>query len=326
MKKPVLYQLFAILLLSVGWLSCGQLPVQPQHVGETAGGWEKYGKNPVLGGDLGTIFDISVLHDRPGVFEMFCSWRPQRSIALSTSSDGLTWQKPVICLPFNDSSGWERDVNRPVVIRKDGQYHMWYTGENDSVSAIGYAVSDDGRRFRRVSASPVLVADKPWEKKALMCPHVLWDESAKLFRMWYSGGEQYEPDAIGYATSKDGIHWEKYAGNPVFHNDTTHVWEQDKVTACQVIRRRDDYLMFYIGFKNIDYAQIGMARSKDGISNWDRYSSNPIIRPGPAWDSSAVYKPYAIEDGDRWLLYYNGRRNDKEQIGIAIHPGKDLGF
>ncbi|HKM52332.1 MAG TPA: hypothetical protein VJY33_02920 [Isosphaeraceae bacterium] len=33
-----------------------------------------------------------------------------------------------------------------------------------------------------------------------MCPHVLWDEQAKLYRMWYSGGEQYEPNAIGFAT------------------------------------------------------------------------------------------------------------------------------
>ncbi len=326
MKKQVLYLLIAAPFLCLGWGSCREHPAQKSENAETAGGWKKYEKNPVLGGDLGTIFDISVLHDQPGDFEMFCSWRPQRSIALSTSGDGLSWTKPVICLPFNDSSGWERDVNRPVVIRKDGKYHMWYTGENDSVSAIGYAVSEDGRHFRRIGASPVLAADQPWEKKALMCPHVIWDGEAKLFRMWYSGGEQYEPDAIGYATSKDGIHWEKYAGNPVFRNDTTHQWEQDKVTACQVIRRKNDYLMFYIGFKNIDYAQIGMARSKDGISNWERYTGNPLIKPGLAWDSSAVYKPYAIEDGDRWLLYYNGRHNNMEQIGIAIHEGKDLGF
>ena len=38
-----------------------------------------------------------------------------------------------------------------------------------------------------------------------MCPHVIWDEEMKLFRMWYSGGEQYEPNAIGYATSPDGL-------------------------------------------------------------------------------------------------------------------------
>jgi hypothetical protein len=30
---------------------------------ETAAGWVKYAQNPVLGGDLGTCFDISVLKD-----------------------------------------------------------------------------------------------------------------------------------------------------------------------------------------------------------------------------------------------------------------------
>jgi predicted GH43/DUF377 family glycosyl hydrolase len=302
-----------------GGICYGQAP-------DAAGGWVKYTANPVLGGDLGTIFDISVLHELPGKFEMYCSWRPQRSIALSQSTDGLHWSRPVICLSFNDSSGWEKDVNRPVVIFKDGKYHMWYTGENDSISAIGYAVSDDGVRFTRVSDKPVLSADRPWEKNALMCPHVIWNAQTGLFNMWYSGGEQYEPDAIGYAVSKDGIHWKKYAHNPIFQKDPADEWEKAKVTACQVIHRKDDYLMFYIGFKNVDYAQIGMARSKNGIDHWERYSANPIIRPGAAWDSSAVYKPYAVEDGGRWLLYYNGRRNSVEQIGIAIHEGLDLGF
>jgi beta-1,2-mannobiose phosphorylase / 1,2-beta-oligomannan phosphorylase len=293
---------------------------------ETNGGWIKYDQNPVLGGELGTIFDISVLHQSPDSFNMYCSWRPKRSIALSVSNDGLHWSKPEICFSYNDSSGWERDVNRPVVIFKDGKYHMWYTGENDSLSAIGYAVSTDGKHFARVSSNPVLSAELPWEKKALMCPDVIWDADAKVFRMWYSGGEQYEPDAIGYATSTDGIKWNKYSGNPVFQRDRKHEWEASKVTACQVIKRKDDYLMFYIGFKNIDFAQIGMARSKDGITNWERYSENPIIRPGMGWDSSAVYKPYAIDANGRWLLYYNGRKNNMEQIGIVIHEGHDLGF
>ena len=29
-----------------------------------------------------------------------------------------------------------------------------------------------------------------------MCPHVEWDGEKKQFRMWYSGGDNYEPDAI----------------------------------------------------------------------------------------------------------------------------------
>ncbi|NCA80525.1 MAG: hypothetical protein EOM76_10145 [Sphingobacteriia bacterium] len=293
---------------------------------ECSGGWLKYENNPVLGGDLGTVFDISVLKGIDNIYRMYSSWRPQKSIALSESKDGLIWSTPMVCLSFNYDSNWERNLNRPVVIEKDGTYHMWYTGQSKDNSWIGYATSKDGKNWSRKSEKPVLSPDTPWEKVAVMCPDVIWDAQQKLFKMWYSGGEQYEPDAIGYATSSDGLHWEKYVNNPVFANNIANEWEQAKVTACQVIKRQNDYLMFYIGFKNVDYAQIGMARSKDGITNWERFKDNPIIKPGNGWDSSAVYKPYAIPDNNRWLLYYNGRRDSHEQIGIAIHEGLDLGF
>lgn len=101
-------------------------------------------------------------------------------------------------------------MNRPVVVYKDGLYHMWYTGQNDGKSWIGYAISKDGYNFERQSKEPVLSAEQPWEKVAVMCPHVIWDKHENIFKMWYSGGEQYEPDAIGYATSKDGLHWTKW--------------------------------------------------------------------------------------------------------------------
>jgi len=177
-----------------------------------------------------------------------------------------------------------------------------------------------------MSKTPVLSPTVAWEKVAVMCPSVIWDEEEQIYKMWYSGGDQYEPDAIGYATSKDGLNWTKYFGNPVFKNDPGNTWEQYKVTACQIIKEKDDYLMFYIGFRDIDYAQIGIARSKDGISDWQRHPQNPVIRPGTGWDASAVYKPYAIFDGKQWLLWYNGRNGGVEQIGMATHEGEDLGF
>jgi hypothetical protein len=36
--------------------------------------------------------------------------------------------------------------------------------------------------------------------------------------------------------------------------------------------------------------------------------------------------PFAIFDGKRWLLWYNGRKGELEQIGVATHDGEDLGF
>ena len=117
------------------------------------------------------------------------------------------------------------------------------------------------------------------------------------------------------------------AKHPIFVADPKNSWEQHKVTACQVVRQGDWYLMFYIGFRDVNYAQIGIARSKDGITDWQRHRANPIIRPGKdQWDHDAVYKPYAIYDGKQWLLWYNGRKGGSEQIGLAIHKGEDLGF
>ncbi len=238
----------------------------------------------------------------------------------------MHWDPPRIALGPTHT-GWEDDINRPGVVKKDGMYHMWYTGQASGHSWIGYAISSDGVNWRRVGSSPVLSADTAWEKVAVMCPQVVWDKTSNEFRMWYSGGEQYEPDAIGYATSKDGIHWRKFPANPIFKANPNISWEQQKVTAAQVLEHGDWFYMFYIGFRDIDHAQIGIARSRDGITGWERLPDNPIIRPGKnAWDADACYKPFAIFDGHRWLLWYNGRRGDTEQIGLAIHSREDLGF
>jgi predicted GH43/DUF377 family glycosyl hydrolase len=293
---------------------------------ETVAGWTKHPKNPVLGGNLGTCFDLCVLKEGDA-YRMWFSWRPKQSIALVESKDGVQWGKPVIVLGPNKKTDWENDVNRPVVIKNGDRYQMWYTGQARGKSWIGYATSKDGVTWERMSDKPVLAAEKPWEKVAVMCPHVIYDDQAKVYRMWYSGGEQYEPNAIGYATSADGLQWTRHDNNPIFQADPKSAWEKDRVTGCQVLRHGEWHLMFYIGFRDVNYAQIGVARSKDGITDWQRHPANPIIRPGKdQWDHDAVYKPYAIYDGKQWLLYYNGRKGGVEQIGLALHPGEALGF
>ena len=292
---------------------------------ETSAGWLKYEANPVMGGKYGTCFDISVLKEG-ATYRMWLSWRPRQSVALVESPDGIHWSEPPrIVLGPRKETGWEEDINRPVVVKRTDGYHMWYTGQAKDQSWIGYATSPDGVAWTRSSTKPVLSPDQPWEKVAVMCPHVVWDANARLFRMWYSGGEQYEPDAIGYATSSDGVVWAKHASNPVFKPEPANPWERAKVTAVQVERRGDWYLMFYIGFRDTDHAQIGLARSRDGIAGWERHPANPIVRPGNGkWDHDACYKPFAVFDGRKWLLWYNGRHGNLEQIGVVFHEGEEL--
>jgi predicted GH43/DUF377 family glycosyl hydrolase len=294
---------------------------------ETTGGWIKSEHNPIMGGKYGTCFDVSLLQEGD-TYRMWLSWRPKQSVALVESPDGIHWSEPPkIVLGPRKETGWEDDINRPVILKRGPDYHMWYTGQAKGHSSIGYATSADGVNWKRMSEQPVLSAQRSWEKVAVMCPHVIWDSTAQLYRMWYSGGEQYEPDAIGYATSPDGLNWTRYPNNPVFKPDPSWEWEQHKVTACQVIQHGGWHLMFYIGFRDRDHAQIGLARSRDGITNWERHPENPLIRPGrEKWDHDACYKPFALFDGTKWRLWYNGRRGSLEQIGMALHEGADLGM
>ncbi len=323
--KRNLWLLVAVPLL--GWLVPPHAVAVEPAVPETVAGWKKFEGNPVMGGKYGTCFDISVLHEGDK-YRMWLSWRPKKSIALVESKDGIHWSEPPqIVLGPRKETGWEDDINRPYVVKRTDGYHLWYTGQAKGHSWIGYATSPDGVTWKRMSDKPVLASDKPWERVAVMCPSVLWDEPAKQFRMWYSGGEQNEPNAIGCATSSDGLTWAKHAGNPIFTPDPKSEWEKHKVTACQVEKCGAWFVMFYIGFRDEAHAQIGLARSRDGIANWQRLPANPVIRPGAGrWDHDACYKPFAIFDGTQWLLWYNGRHGHLEQIGVALHAGEDLGF
>lgn len=307
----------------------GTLPVSAQTSAseKAAAGWKKFEGNPVMGGKYGTCFDVAVLRE-PANYRMWLSWRPKKSLAIVDSQDGIHWtEPPKTVLGPRPETGWEDDINRPAVLKRGDTYHLWYTGQAREHSWIGYAISPDGVNWKRRSERPVLSPELPWEKVAVMCPHVIWDESKALYRMWYSGGEQNEPNAIGYATSPDGLVWQKHPANPIFTPDAMLPWERHKVTACQVIQQGDWHLMFYIGFRDEPHAQIGLARSRDGISGWQRHPGNPIVRPGmKEWDHDACYKPFAVFDGEKWLLWYNGRHDALEQIGVVFHPGLDLGF
>lgn len=293
--------------------------------------WVKDENNPVFGPGVGTVFDVAVLKEG-SKFRMWFSWRDNNSIGLTESMDGVHWGDPVVALAPNDGSGWETKVNRPYVLRKDGSYHLWYTGQTEQGSCLGYAVSPDGIHWTRQSDQPILKPESTWEKNSVMCPSVLYDETTGQFRMWYSGGEFYEPDAIGYATSPDGIHWSRYSNNPIFLPQTDIPWESSRVTGCQVIEHAGWHIMFYIGFNADSIANIGLARSKDGITGWERHPQNPILQPDAnGWDADSVFKPYAIFDNPRWMLWYNGRSEKnkfkyREQIGLATYSHEDLGF
>lgn len=291
--------------------------------------WIKHPDNPVFGGpEIGTCFDVDV-HRTPAGFRMYFSWRPKQSIAFSDSPDGVNWSDPTIILPPNPDSGWEDKINRAVLLFHNNIWHMWYCGQARGFTRIGHATSQDGISFTR-SPMPVMIPEFPWEKESVMNPFVLWDEETSCFRMWYAAGETYEPNALGYATSKDGITWEKSPINPIFVKGTKFC-DKDRIGACHIIKLpQGGFLMFYIGYEDIDTARICMAFSNNGITNWIRSEENPIVDIGKTgeWDAAACYKPSVLwnQQQKQWMLWYNGRSEKREYIGLATRQGPDFSF
>lgn len=313
-------------------------------------GWRKYEGNPIIGDENDFKFDNHVvkLEDK---YRMYYSWRNHYSIAMTESLDGIHWSEPVLVIQPRPETGWEDDINRGTIVYKDGFYQMWYSGQttggvemesdewteayleastNESgTSAIGYATSEDGVNWQRYD-EPVILPSEDWEMQSLMCPSVIWDEEEEIYKMWYCGGEWFEPNAIGYATSKDGVHWEKYSGNPMYTANPENIWERARVAGPHVVKRNDWYYMFYIGYEDLFKARMCLARSRDGVTGWERHPENPIISPGApgGWECESIYKPFVMyeEELGRWTMWYNARQGTIERIGIAMHDGEDLGF
>ena len=204
---------------------------------------------------------------------------------------------------------------------------MWYTGQTVSTeftrssSSLGYAESADGLKWNRLP-DPVMRPEEPWEKYALMCPFVLWDEEEGIYKMWYSGGEQYEPDAIGYAESPDGISW-KRRREPIFTASPDNYWECKKVTAPFVIKKDNGYIMYYIGFNGYGHSAVGAVCSADGITGWVEHPDNPLIAgTDGSWDHWGICKVSILEEEDGFCrLWYNGCNRKLEEIGILERKG-----
>ena len=281
----------------------------------TSGGWKKSG---VLVSE-DSCFDPSLvfISDR---INIFYSDRNHNSICRVIF--GSNESAKTILLPIKNT--WEDKVNRCSVLFHNGIYYLYYTGQFLGRSCIGVAVSNDGVIFSRIRNDPLIEPTLCFEKNSVMNPTVLFDEAKGVFKMWYSCGGFYEPDHIAYAESSDGIIWKKLK-KPVL-SKKLYKYMSYKVGGCEVHLVCNRYIMYFIGYQNIDVARVCKATSHDGI-NWQISSINPLISPSKnEWDSDSCYKPSCVFDqkNNMSYLFYNGRQKNHESIGFATKYGNDL--
>jgi len=122
----------------------------------------------------------------------------------------------------------------------------------------------------------------------------------------------------GLATSSDGVHWDKFAGNPVV-SPQSGTWEGNYIAANgSVLYDGTEFLYWYEAGGPF---HIGLARSADAKS-WRR-EPQPVFDSGPegAWDESGVADPFVLRCGTTFYMYYLGQnRNRVQRLGVARSP------
>lgn len=218
------------------------------------------------------------------------------------------------------------------VLKYQGKIYAYTSGWSRRVSVsvetgIGLAISeDDGFTFKRVGDGPVLTS-------SIDEPYLVVDGFVKyfdnLFHMWYIYGtdwrqksNQSEPERtykIGYATSRDGLNWEKKIKHII--NDRIKYECQALPTVIKIDSR---YHMYFAYRSTFDFRRnssnsyrIGYAYSND-LLNWVRDDKNVGIDVSQdGWDSQMMTYPHVFACDSEIYMLYNGNEFGKYGFGIA---------
>ncbi|MCG3155713.1 MAG: hypothetical protein DKINENOH_02321 [bacterium] len=153
-----------------------------------------------------------------------------------------------------------------------------------------------------------------------MDPAVVFNPATGLYQMWYTA-DQEGHYYVFYATSEDGLAWEKFGGNPVLSPGPESAWDGWHARCSAVVFDGEKYHMFYMGASYSSRERIGLATSFDGI-HWQKYQNNPILGPGApgTWDQTQVYHPEVYFDGAMFYLWYAGYNGSTMRGGLATSP------
>jgi sucrose-6-phosphate hydrolase SacC (GH32 family) len=99
-------------------------------------------------------------------------------------------------------------------------------------------------------------------------------------------------------------------------------WDGAYLMKPSVLHETSGYKIWYDGADFDENIQIGLAKSRDGIS-WKKAPQNPVLDGDPdAWDASGEHAPFVMKDGNLYKMWYEGSDGNVRQLGYATsHNG-----
>jgi hypothetical protein len=198
---------------------------------------------------------------------------------------------------------------------------LYYVGWNLSVTvpwrnSIGLAIwNEGGHTFARHSPAPVMDRHRE-DPYSLSYPAVLPTPTG--FAMWYGSNLAWGPTtsdmvhAIKYATSADGISWERSGQIAI----PVQLPEWYAYSRPCVLREGEVYKMWYT-YRGTAY-RMGYAESADG-QRWQLKNHEAGLEvSATGWDSEMTAYAWVFDHAGQRYMVYNGNGYGKTGIGAAV--------
>jgi len=168
--------------------------------------------------------------------------------------------------------------------------------------------------WRRVSKEPIISpVGESWESAGTFNPAVVLHQGK--FVMLYRAQDKNGTSRLGYAESRDGIHFTRRS-EPVLFPEADY--EKDGgVEDPRLVKIGETYYLTYTGYNKKD-AQLCLATSQDLI-HWERKG---VILPAykghwnVGWTKSGAIVPEKI-DGKYWMYFLGTSADKTDQMGLA---------
>jgi len=196
-------------------------------------------------------------------------------------------------------------------IHANGQYHIFYTGENPYFKehgkpeqAVMHAVSNDMKNWEKIPKDTFFAPADFYEKNDWRDPFVFWNEDSREYNMLiaarFKEGVPRRRGLTAYATSKDLINWK--VEKPFYAPNLYYTHE-----CPDLFKMGDWWYLVFSEFTDLVRTRYRMSRSLKG----------PWITPArDDFDGHAFYAAKTASDGkNRFIFGWNPTRDDNKDNG-----------
>jgi len=236
-------------------------------------------------------------------------------IGIAESTDLNHWERIGEITPVAEYE--KNGLCAPGALVRNDTIHLFYqTYGNGPKDAICHAWSADGITFERNTTNPIFALTGDWNcGRAIDAEVILFNDSYYLY--YATRTPDYKTQIMGVAIAPPGTDfsresWYQPVDSPILFPQYT--WEGECTEGASLIQVEDFLYMFYAGSYNNEPQQIGVAKSKDGIS-WEKLSSEPFLPNGDpgTWNSSESGHPHIFitPQGETYLFFQGNNESGR---------------